>query len=72
MQLPLAVSGWGFKEEFTPAVKIEKMEDDGEPMEPAVEGNFCNYDKTCFLFLGSVVFTVLIFRNKEKLKGSSI
>ncbi|XP_038560631.1 DNA-directed RNA polymerase III subunit RPC4 [Micropterus salmoides] len=37
VQLPLAVSGWGFKEEFTPAVKIEKMEDDGEPMEPAVE-----------------------------------
>lgn len=40
MQLPLAVSGWGFKEEFsTPAIKIEKVEDDGEPMEATVEGN---------------------------------
>ncbi|XP_070759710.1 DNA-directed RNA polymerase III subunit RPC4 [Enoplosus armatus] len=38
VQLPLAVSGWGFKEEFTnAAVKIEKMEEDDEPMEPAVE-----------------------------------
>ncbi|KAM7416165.1 hypothetical protein PAMA_018298 [Pampus argenteus] len=37
VQLPLAVSGWGFKEEFNAAVKIEKFEEDGEPMEPAVE-----------------------------------
>ncbi|XP_067462431.1 DNA-directed RNA polymerase III subunit RPC4 isoform X2 [Thunnus thynnus] len=39
VQLPLAVSGWGFKEEFSAAaaVKIEKVEEDGEPMEPAVE-----------------------------------
>ncbi|XP_029296232.1 LOW QUALITY PROTEIN: DNA-directed RNA polymerase III subunit RPC4 [Cottoperca gobio] len=38
VQLPLAVSGWGFTEEFSKAaVKIEKVEDDGEPMEPAVE-----------------------------------
>ncbi|XP_061529264.1 DNA-directed RNA polymerase III subunit RPC4 [Phycodurus eques] len=37
VQLPLAVSGWGFKEEFrAPAIKIEKMEED-ELMEPAVE-----------------------------------
>ncbi|XP_051277698.1 DNA-directed RNA polymerase III subunit RPC4 [Dicentrarchus labrax] len=37
VQLPLAVSGWGFKEEFTTtAVKIEKVED-GEPMESTVE-----------------------------------
>ncbi|XP_034726794.1 DNA-directed RNA polymerase III subunit RPC4 [Etheostoma cragini] len=38
VQLPLAVSGWGFTEEFTKAaVKIEKVEDDVEPMEHAVE-----------------------------------
>ncbi|KAM9360901.1 DNA-directed RNA polymerase III subunit RPC4 [Symphorus nematophorus] len=38
VQLPLAVSGWGFKEEFsTAAVKIEKVEEDGEPMESTVE-----------------------------------
>nr|XP_046243162.1 DNA-directed RNA polymerase III subunit RPC4 [Scatophagus argus] len=38
VQLPLAVSGWGFKEEFsTAAVKIEKVEEDAEPMEAAVE-----------------------------------
>jgi len=35
------VSGWGFKEEFcTTAVKVEKADDDGEAMEPEVEGNF--------------------------------
>ncbi|XP_042343870.1 DNA-directed RNA polymerase III subunit RPC4 [Plectropomus leopardus] len=38
VQLPLAVSGWGFTEEFNKAaVKTEKVEDDGEPMEHAVE-----------------------------------
>ncbi|KAM6930433.1 DNA-directed RNA polymerase III subunit RPC4 [Xenentodon cancila] len=38
VQLPLAVSGWGFKEEFkNTAVKFEKTEEDGEPMEPAPE-----------------------------------
>ncbi|XP_069034568.1 DNA-directed RNA polymerase III subunit RPC4 [Embiotoca jacksoni] len=38
VQLPLAVSGWGFKEEFSKtAVKIEKVEEGCEPMEPAVE-----------------------------------
>ncbi|KAM4577414.1 DNA-directed RNA polymerase III subunit RPC4 [Odontesthes bonariensis] len=38
VQLPLAVSGWGFKEEFsTTDVKFEKGDDDGEVMEPAVE-----------------------------------
>ncbi|KAM9858029.1 DNA-directed RNA polymerase III subunit RPC4 [Aulostomus maculatus] len=38
VQLPLAVSGWGFKEEFSaPPIKIEKVEEDSEPMEPAVE-----------------------------------
>ncbi|GAA6220947.1 DNA-directed RNA polymerase III subunit RPC4 [Lates japonicus] len=39
VQLPLAVSGWGFKEEFSKAaVKIEKVEEDcDEAMEPAVE-----------------------------------
>ncbi|KAL3063301.1 hypothetical protein OYC64_002970 [Pagothenia borchgrevinki] len=41
VQLPLAVSGWGFTEEFTKSpVKIEKVEDDDdddEPMEHAVE-----------------------------------
>ncbi|XP_022055548.1 DNA-directed RNA polymerase III subunit RPC4 [Acanthochromis polyacanthus] len=38
VQLPLAVSGWGFKEEFSDAaVKIEKTDEDCEPMEPAVE-----------------------------------
>ncbi|MEQ2209784.1 hypothetical protein XENOCAPTIV_003991, partial [Xenoophorus captivus] len=37
VQLPLAVSGWGFKEEFnSAAVKIEKTDPD-EPMEPSVE-----------------------------------
>lgn len=40
VQLPLAVSGWGFKEEFSAAeVKIEKVEEDAEPMDSAVEGN---------------------------------
>lgn len=40
VQLPLAVSGWGFKEEFSKAaVKLEKVEEDCEPMESAVEGN---------------------------------
>ncbi|KAL6114451.1 polr3d [Pungitius sinensis] len=41
VQLPLAVSGWGFTEEFSKdAVKIkeeEEEEEDGEPMEHAVE-----------------------------------
>ncbi|XP_060893796.1 DNA-directed RNA polymerase III subunit RPC4 [Labrus mixtus] len=38
VQLPLAVSGWGFKEEFSPAaVKIEKVDEDAEPMESAFE-----------------------------------
>ncbi|XP_030271591.1 DNA-directed RNA polymerase III subunit RPC4 [Sparus aurata] len=38
VQLPLAVSGWGFKEEFSAAeVKIEKVEEDAEPMDSAVE-----------------------------------
>ncbi|XP_041792324.1 DNA-directed RNA polymerase III subunit RPC4 isoform X2 [Chelmon rostratus] len=38
VQLPLAVSGWGFTEEFSTAtVKIEKEEEDGESMEPPVE-----------------------------------
>ncbi|XP_070820778.1 DNA-directed RNA polymerase III subunit RPC4 [Chaetodon trifascialis] len=38
VQLPLAVSGWGFKEEFgATAVKIEKVEEDGESIEPPVE-----------------------------------
>ncbi|XP_074494485.1 DNA-directed RNA polymerase III subunit RPC4 [Sebastes fasciatus] len=40
VQLPLAVSGWGFTEEFNKdAVKIEKVEEDdgSEPMENAVE-----------------------------------
>ncbi|XP_029960322.1 DNA-directed RNA polymerase III subunit RPC4 [Salarias fasciatus] len=38
VQLPLAVSGWGFKEEFSkPAVKIEKEEEGCEPMEIGVE-----------------------------------
>lgn len=41
VQLPLAVSGWGFKEEFTKAaVKVEKVEGDCDPMEPAVVGNY--------------------------------
>ncbi|CAL8342678.1 unnamed protein product [Lota lota] len=35
VQLPLAVSGWGFREEFSPdVVKIEKEEDDVDGMEP--------------------------------------
>lgn len=40
VQLPLALSGWGFREEFSTsaAVKSEKVEDDDEPMETAVEG----------------------------------
>ncbi|XP_029367102.1 DNA-directed RNA polymerase III subunit RPC4 [Echeneis naucrates] len=38
VQLPLAVSGWGFKEEFSESsVKIEKVEDDCEVMEPVVK-----------------------------------
>lgn len=38
VQLPLAVSGWGFKEEFSSiSVKIEKTEDNCEPMEPTIE-----------------------------------
>ncbi|AWP06821.1 putative DNA-directed RNA polymerase III subunit RPC4 [Scophthalmus maximus] len=38
VQLPLAVSGWGFREEFSSAaVKIEKVDEDCEPMEPAVK-----------------------------------
>ncbi|XP_003974530.1 DNA-directed RNA polymerase III subunit RPC4 [Takifugu rubripes] len=37
VQLPLAISGWGFKEEFSSAdLKVEKVED-GEPMETTVE-----------------------------------
>ncbi|XP_051924811.1 DNA-directed RNA polymerase III subunit RPC4 [Hippocampus zosterae] len=37
VQLPLAVSGWSFKEEFSaPTIKIEKMDED-DHMEPAVE-----------------------------------
>lgn len=38
VQLPLAVSGWGFKEEFSkPVIKIEKEEEGCEPMEVTVE-----------------------------------
>ncbi|KAM3868191.1 DNA-directed RNA polymerase III subunit RPC4 [Diretmus argenteus] len=38
VQLPLAVSGWGFREEFSDAaVKIEKVEEDGDAMDSAVE-----------------------------------
>ncbi|XP_074526723.1 DNA-directed RNA polymerase III subunit RPC4 [Halichoeres trimaculatus] len=38
VQLPLAVSGWGFQEEFSQSpVKTEKVEEDDEPMECAVE-----------------------------------
>ncbi|XP_070689942.1 DNA-directed RNA polymerase III subunit RPC4 [Pempheris klunzingeri] len=38
VQLPLAVSGWGFKEEFSSnAIKIEKVDEYEEPMEAAVE-----------------------------------
>ena len=52
VQLPLAVSGWGFKEEFSAAaVKIEKVEEDGEPMEPAVEGTFSNILSTYIVTL---------------------
>ncbi|XP_028313438.1 DNA-directed RNA polymerase III subunit RPC4 [Gouania willdenowi] len=36
VQLPLAVSGWGFKEEFD-KVKLEKMEEDYEPIDPIVK-----------------------------------
>lgn len=61
VQLPLAVSGWGFKEEFsTPAIKIEKVEDDGEPMEATVEGNcrmlFVN--KCCFWCLLTLSYLI--------------
>ncbi|XP_029999426.1 DNA-directed RNA polymerase III subunit RPC4 [Sphaeramia orbicularis] len=35
VQVPLAVSGWGFKEEFK--VKVEKVEEDIEPMDASVE-----------------------------------
>lgn len=49
VQLPLAISGWGFKEEFSSAdLKVEKVED-GEPMETTVEGK-CAFD----------VFTILV------------
>nr|XP_020446274.1 DNA-directed RNA polymerase III subunit RPC4 [Monopterus albus] len=38
VQLPLAVSGWGFKEEFSmAAVKTEKIEEDCEPMQSAIK-----------------------------------
>ncbi|XP_006805995.1 DNA-directed RNA polymerase III subunit RPC4 [Neolamprologus brichardi] len=38
VQLPLAVSGWGFKDEFSDApIRNEKKEEDCEPMEPAAE-----------------------------------
>lgn len=38
VQLPLAVSGWGFKDEFSDAsIKNEKKEEDCEPMESAAE-----------------------------------
>ncbi|KAM8865060.1 DNA-directed RNA polymerase III subunit RPC4 [Synchiropus picturatus] len=37
VQLPLAVSGWGFAEEFTPRVKIEKLEEDCDIMDSGVE-----------------------------------
>ncbi|XP_029915038.1 DNA-directed RNA polymerase III subunit RPC4 [Myripristis murdjan] len=38
VQLPLAVSGWGFKEEFgNAAVKVEKVEEDAEAMGHAIE-----------------------------------
>lgn len=39
VQLPLAVSGWGFKEEFSTPVKVEKVEEQDEAMESGVEGN---------------------------------
>ena len=41
VQLPLAVSGWGFKEEFSEPVekdnKVEKSEEDTEEMEDTAE-----------------------------------
>lgn len=48
MQLPLAVSGWGFKEEFS-KVKIEKIEEEIEPMETSPEGMFSTVLKTSTL-----------------------
>lgn len=40
MQLPLAVSGWGFKDEFSnAALKVEKVEEEADAMGPAIEGS---------------------------------
>lgn len=64
VQLPLAVSGWGFKEEFsTAAVKVEKVEDAGEPMETNVEGNHALDIFTIFVsFSDNVFIIIIIFR----------
>lgn len=45
VQLPLAVSGWGFKEEFS-KIKIEKIEEEIEPMETSPEVKQEPEDKT--------------------------
>ncbi|XP_072288613.1 DNA-directed RNA polymerase III subunit RPC4 isoform X1 [Eucyclogobius newberryi] len=44
VQLPLAISGWGFKEEFN--VKIEKVEEEIEPMDTLSEEKEEKFKKT--------------------------
>lgn len=68
VQLPLAVSGWGFKEEFsTAAVKVEKVED-AEPMETNVEGNYALDIFTIFDSFSDNVFGffIIFFRLVQK------
>lgn len=58
VQLPLAVSGWGFKDEFSDAsIKNEKKEEDCEPMEPAAEGKclYLCWTQNLFNFLCSIM-----------------
>lgn len=47
MQLPLAVSGWGFQEEFS-EVKIEKMEEECDTLDSTVKGTVPSGVSTVF------------------------
>lgn len=75
VQLPLAVSGWGFREEFSTsaAVKSEKVEDDDEPMETAVEGKRKSLLWLDFIFTAFVALTLhspQLYDNKHMRKDS--
>lgn len=62
VQLPLSVSGWGFREEFSKStVKLEKSEEGDDPMESGVVGNYRNF------YLYSSFLAIFIVTQNRKL-----